>query len=324
MKRFAALAFAGLVAVGMSACSKDEAAVPSGPAETITKAAADLRASNIVALVQTVVPPKHYERMKSEWKNKIATSPSTEAEKAEFAATMAKLTAADAETALYAEIEPALAKYEAEMAAQLPLMVGMGRGFAGQAVAESTQLNDQQKAQANQMLDAVAAWVQKTNFFDRELAKKSIARAVKAARDLNVKTLDEVEKLEFEQMLEKVGIAFQGFKDVLAIYGLDFDATLDSVKASVVSEQADQAKVKVEYTFLGQALSAESDMVKSEDRWYGKEALAEIEKAANAPAVAEPAPAAEEAPAADEAAVDPAAAEGEEAAEEEVEEQAGQ
>jgi hypothetical protein len=171
------------------------------------------------------------------------------------------------------------------------------------------------------MLDAVATWVQSAKFFDRDLAKKAIGRVVESARSLELKTLDQVEKLEFEQMLEKAGIAFQAFKDVLAIYGFNIDEALDSVKAEVVSEQGEQAKVKIAYTILGQALTVESDMVKSEDRWYGKEALAELEKAAAAP-VAE-APAAEAAPA-DAPAADEATEETVEAPAEETEEAAAE
>jgi hypothetical protein len=238
-------------------------------------------------VMRTALPPEHFERMRSEWPVRMASSPPSEEERAHFAQTMAKLTGPDAEAQLYAELEPQLVQYEAEMAAQMPLMVGMGRGFAMQALQQNETLSAEQKKQAGELLDAVANWLQTARFFDRELARQAIARVVATARALDLQSLDQVQALEFEQAMQKGGVALRGAYEVLGVYGLKLDEALGSVKATTLSQDGDAARVQVAYTVFGQPLSAETEMVRIDDRWYGKDALAEIERAANAPADAE-------------------------------------
>lgn len=292
MRRYVSLAAASLFSLALIGCQSDQnassdiTAKSMGPGETVSASAKAMSQGDLVSVVKAAVPAAQYDKMKAEWAKKVKEEPSSDKEKAEFAEMMSKLTAADAETKLYAELEPQLAKMEQEMAAQMPLMIGMGRGFAAQAINESEKLTADQKTQASAMLDATAKWLESANFFDREKAKQAVAVTVKAARGLEIQTLDQVEAMDFEQMLAKAGQAYVGMQDVLAIYGLDLKQTLSSVKTDVVSEQGDAAKVKVGYTLFGQQLSFETDMVKKDDRWYGKEALAEIEKELNKPAVA--------------------------------------
>ena len=291
MKRFAALAFASITALALVACQKEEAAgetpaataaATSNPAEAIEAAADKLKNNDVLGVIQITVPPKHYEKMKAEWKS--SQEPITEEDRLEFQAMMAKLTAPDAETAIMAEAEPELVKFETEMAAQMPLMVGMGQGFAMQAIQANEGLSAAQKKQAGDVVGAIAAWLQGVQFADRALAKQAVGKAVGAARELNLKTLDEARALEFEPAMAKAGVAFKGIKDVLAVYGLKLDEAFDSVKASVVSETGDNAVVKVDYSIFGQALSFESPMVKIDGRWYGKDTVDQLEKELNKPA----------------------------------------
>jgi hypothetical protein len=291
MKRFAVLAFASFTALALVACQKEEAGetpaaaakATANPADAITATAKKLRSNDVLGVIQLTVPPKHYEKMKADWKADLNKEPVTEADRAEFQAMMAKLTAPDAETVLMAEAEPELVKFETEMAAQMPLMVGMGQGFAMQAIQANESLSAAQKKQAADVLGAVVAWLQGVQFADRALAKQAIGHAVGTARALNLKTLDEARALEFEPAMQKAGVAFKGIKDVLAVYGLKLDEAFDSVKANVVSETGDNAVVKVDYTIFNQPLSFESPMVKIDGRWYGKDTVDQLEKAAKAP-----------------------------------------
>jgi hypothetical protein len=79
------------------------------------------------------------------------------------------------------------------------------------------------------------------------------------------------------------------------VYGFSLDAMLDSVKPDVLSNDGKTARVKVDYTLLDTPLSMETEMVAIDGRWYGKEAIEQVEKdraeaaAAKAPAT-EPAP----------------------------------
>ncbi|MCB1554510.1 MAG: hypothetical protein KDJ14_11945 [Xanthomonadales bacterium] len=285
MRRVYLLALSGLLALSLAGCeSKQEEAAQKapeqlGPAETVVASAAQMRKGDLAAVIKGAVPAKRYEEIRSEWSRRVKEEPSSEKDKQEFAEMMGKLTASDAETKLYAELEPELAKMETEMAAQLPLMVGMGRGFAVQALMESKELNDAQKQQATAMIDALAAWVQSANFFDRDKAKAAIGHVVGTARSLNLQSLDQVEQMQFEEAMNKAGEAYLGLSKTLSVYGLDLDATLASVKAEVVEQKEDLAKVKVSYSLFNQPLSFETEMVRRDDRWFGKDAMKELDKA---------------------------------------------
>lgn len=289
MNRFAALALTSLFALTLAACGGDKAEeaatgtmaraeLPSTPTGVVDASAAALQRGDLLAVLKLAVPPAEFERIKQEWETSKAEEQPTEEEKAHFAEMMAKLTAPDAEQQLMAEFEPHLAKYDAEMAAQMPLMIGMGRGFAVQAIQENQDFTPAQKEQATQTIDAVAKWLGETNFSDRERARQAVTAAVDAARAVELKTLDELRALEFEQMLAKAGIAFTGTKNVLRVYGLDLDQTFDSVSSEVVSEQGDSATVKVSYQLFGQPLSFQTEMMRVDGRWFGKDTVEQLRK----------------------------------------------
>lgn len=276
---FCLAALAGLVLAGCQSETQQMADAKSlqgdGPADVSERIARDLKDNNLLGALQAALPPQAFEKMKADYERERQQPPSEE-DRAEFAAQMAKLTAADAESALAAELEPMLQKYETEMKAQMPLMLAMGRGFAQQWVQESKELNAEQKQQTGQFLDAAVKWLESVDFADRALARQAIAKLVATARALDLKTLDDLQALSFEEATAKGGIAFAGAKDILAVYGVKVDEALGSVRASVLREEGDGAAVNIEYRLFGQPLQVETEMVRHDGRWYGKDSLASL------------------------------------------------
>lgn len=285
MNRIAPLALAGLVALVLGACGDrgeapagQAAAVADDPVAVVEQAARHLKHAEIAEVVALSVPPARLEEMRQRWIAERDSEPPSAEEAAEFEQTMAKLTADDAVEQLMAEAEPHLAKFDAEVAPQLPLMIGMGRGFAAQAIQENKEFSDAQKQQATETLDAVAKWLGQAKFSDRDTARRAIERVVAGARELDLATVDQVQQMDFDQMLGKAGIGFAAVKDVVGYYGLDLDATFDSVKPSLVKQDGDSATVKVEYTLFGEPLAFETEMVRVDGRWYGRDTLAQLER----------------------------------------------
>lgn len=283
--RYTALAFA-FVAL-FAACKKDEeaAATPAAvakatatPEAAIQSAVEHLKTGNIKALVMSQVPPNHLDEMRANWKKELEEDPPTEQEKTEFQAMMAELTAPDAEAKLMEKLEPQLTKFETEYAPQMPMMIAMGQGLMVQGIKDSQDLTDPQKVEATKSVEALAKWVQGVKLTDRELAKAAVSHVVAAARELNLKTLDEARALDFDTAMEKSGIAFRGAKKVLETYGLSLDKVLDTVKAEVVSKQGDTAKVKVSYVMFDQPMSFDTELVQIDGRWYGKQTIEELNK----------------------------------------------
>lgn len=286
MKRIALLACTGLFVLGLVACGDKGAPEPaskaaierqtSDPARAVEAFAAQLREDNLLAAVQLAVPPANLEELRAQWTQKMAEDAPSDEERAEYAQQMAKFTAPDAEQALYAELEPMLVKYETEMAAQMPMMIGMGQGFATQAINANEDLDEVQKKQATEVVSALGGWLQGVNLADRELARKSIAIAVKTARALELPTLDAVRALDFDQTMGKGGLVFSGAKEILALYGLDINQSLASTKATVVSKDDGAAQVDVAYSLLGKNLNTRTEMVEVDGRWYGKDTIEQL------------------------------------------------
>ena len=288
MKRLALLAGAGLLSLGLVACGGKDAGEPmseakvaqqtADPARAFEAVAGRLKENDILGAVQLMVPAERMGELRAEWKKKMGDEVPSEEDRAEFAAMMTKLTASDAEQVLYAELEPALVKFESEMAAQMPMMIGMGQGFLMQGIQANTEMTEAQKKQSVDMVNALGTWLQTAKLTDRELAKKGVAVVVATARKLDLKALDDVRALDFDQAMGKFGIVFGGLKDIFALYGFDLNQSFASVKANLVSREGDLAKVGFSYSFLGQNLTGEAEMVEKDGRWYGKDSVEQLMK----------------------------------------------
>lgn len=296
-KTSARVALIAALTLTAAACGRDSAtgvaAAGDKPDQAILASAKYAKQGDIAALVEHMLPPADFARIKAEWNDKKNAADVSDEDRAKFAATMAKLTAPNAADTLYAEIEPDLKQFDAQYKQQLPTMVAMGQGYLTSMVQQSQQLSAAEKEQANNAIKALAEWVQKTNFTDPALVKQSLAIFADTARELDLKTLDDARALNFEQSAPKLKIAFNGFKKVLSLYGFSMDDTFDSVKTDVVSSDGNAAKIKVGYTLLGTALATETEMVRIDGRWYGKDTIEKLKQRAadsampaDAPAVA--------------------------------------
>jgi hypothetical protein len=284
--QFARVALAAALACLAIGCSKEKPAPPAAvtaaavatPDGATTAVIKNLRDNNVGGVLAAALPPAKLDKIKSDWSKEVNKEPLTEEDKAKFVENMSKLTAPGAEDKLFAELEPQLKQMETQMAQQMPMMIAMGQGFVQSSVQQSKDLDEAQKKQALEVVDAVAKWAGTAKFTDANLAKQGIAIVTKTARDLNLKTLDEARALSFDQAMQKAGIVFGGVKKVLDVYGFSIDKSLDSAKVDLLASQGDTAKVKVTYTLLGTPLTSETEMVKVDGRWYGKQMKEQLEK----------------------------------------------
>lgn len=308
MSRFVRFALvATLAAAGFGCNQQQNASNSSAPAAIAAAATPDaaiaasikaLHDNNIAALIDNALPAPEVAKLKADWNKDMTAEPLSDEDRKEFAEQMATLTAPDAEAKMYAQIQPKLAEFDKQSAQQMPMMIAMGQGFAKSAIAQNKDLSEAQKKQAEDLLDATAQWAQTTKFTDPALVKAAIAEICKTARAVNLKTADEARALSYEQAMQKAGVVLGGVKAVLAVYGLNIDKTLDSVKLEAGPTNGDTASVKVTYTAFDKPFSTEAEMVRVDGRWYGKHAIdqwhkhqAEIAAAGKTSTLAEPAPA---------------------------------
>jgi hypothetical protein len=293
--RLVRVAFVALLAATAVGCGNQEPSAPvvanaNTPDATIRKSADLLKQNDIVGLMQNALPPADFERLKADWAKANNEHPVTDEDRQKFQDTMARLTAPDADKTIYAEIEPQLKQFDGQYQQQMPMYVAMGQGWLTGMVQQNKDLSEADKQQAVAAINALATWVQKTRFTDPEAVKKVLAIATRTARDINLKTLDEARALNFDQSMQKARVALGGFKEALGVYGFSVDQTLDSVKPEVASNDGKNATVKVSYMLLGTPLTATTQMVNVDGRWYGKDTIEKLReqqepKAADANAV---------------------------------------
>ncbi len=282
----ARIALSTALVLSASACNSDSSApagaktgASDGPDKALMTSVELAKRSDIAGLLQHTLPPTDFERIKTEWQNQSAEEPVTDEDRQKFAEMMGKLTAADAENALFAEYEADLKQFDAQYQQQMPMMIAMGRGYVQAAIAQSSDLSANEKEHANNAINALAGWVESTRFTDPELVKKAIAVVCRTARELDLHTLDEVRGLSFDQSAPKLQIAVNGLKQVFDVYGFSINDTLASVKAETLSNDGNTAQVKTSYTLLGTPLQTTTEMLKIDQRWYSKSTIQQLKEA---------------------------------------------
>jgi uncharacterized protein YaiI (UPF0178 family) len=272
-----------LAALLLSAChGRNEAASPGGSTpEAALQASVDLlKAGDFGGLWKHALPPADYANLRADWaRHQQDPRPITAEDRARFDETMQRLTAPDAETRLYAELQPKLASMQQQYKDQLPVLISVGEALVKSAVSQSKSLSDTQKTQADSVIAVLAPWAQQAPWFDQDRAKQAVGVAVATARKLDLKTPEQLRSMDFDAAMGKYATGYAGLKQLLAIYGLSVDETLDSVRLTPVSSSHGHALVKVDYTLLGKPLSTESKLVQQDGRWYSEDLLDNARKA---------------------------------------------
>ena len=285
-------------ALALSACQDDDAAAPAAgkvaAAATTPEAAVQaqvdaLRAGQFAGAFLASIPPTLQDQVRGKWKEKMA-EPISDEDRAGFQQAMSELTAPGAEDAIYAKLEPELIKFKETAAMQMPMYVGMGRGLLAAGVQQREDFSSEQKAQAMASIDAFAKWAESAEFADPGRAKQAIGHVCKAARDLKLESLDQLRALSFDEAVQRGDIVFVAVKNILSTYGFKVDDVLSTVKTETVAQTGDTAKVKVSYAMFNTPLNFETEMVKLDGRWYGKDSIESMKKDLAAPTAPTAAP----------------------------------
>lgn len=264
-------------AVLLGAChGKDDAAQPGGSTpEAALQASVDLlKGGDFNGLWKHMLPPADYANLRADWQlQQQDAQPISAEDRARFNEVVQKLTGPDAENRLYAELQPKLTAMEQQYKDQWPVLISVGDAMLKSAVAQSRTLSETQKIQAGGVLEVLLPWARQTPWFDQARAKQAVAVAVATARKLDLKSPEQMRAMDFDASMGRYAIAWGGLKQLLAIYGLSVDDTLDSVRLTPVSSSNGHAVVKVDYTLLGKPLSTESKLVQENGRWYSEDLL---------------------------------------------------
>src|SRR5690606_15990022 len=109
---------------------------------------------------------------------------------------------------------------------------------------------------------------------DRQQASRAIGRLATAARATGIDDHEDFATLGMVESLEKVQPFVAAAVATLAEYGLDLEASVAGLQATVVHQEGDQATVAVSYPLAGRDIRTEVALQRVDGRWYPARSIA--------------------------------------------------
>ncbi len=244
-----------------SALAKLDTSTPDGSLMSVVES---IKHNDIKSLMKASMSTEMYDKAVAEFEN-AKMSPS-ESDKAQFAQMMGMLTSDGAVDQLMAMATPQLEQARA----QLPMLLMMGKGMASSAIQASPDIPADQKDTATKAVNAVMDFVSDNDILSEEVTRKAISAAVATAKSLNMKSLDELQNMSFDDAMIKAGLVMGGVKNVMGAYGISLDDVLNSIDVSDVQTNGDNATMKMAYEFLGETFNQDVKMVKKDGKWVAE------------------------------------------------------
>ena len=258
---------------------------PGDPVAAVKGLAEAVHDNDLLRYSQLSMPPDLHRQLEARWKLELAAAPPPSlAESRKFDQWMRRLTEPGAEAKLYKTTENKLKRFESEINSQWPLMKTTLSIFAIGMIQANPQLGMSGKAHAESLAATVLDGLQPAQLTDRQRAREAIAVLVATTRELDVHTLQDTRRLDMPETLEKAGIALKGLKQVGKLYGIDADAALAGVSASVESVEGDTATLQVRYPLLGKTIEFEMKLLRIDGRWYDADAVSSARAKLKTPA----------------------------------------
>ncbi|HEY0505123.1 MAG TPA: hypothetical protein VGD42_16700 [Lysobacter sp.] len=281
-RAMAAAALLGLAAIG-AGCDRvagGRDSVAAQPVQAVTVLIADLRRDDLAAYARHAVPPILHARLETAWREGRTVWPLTElpldAQLQEFITTLA---APGSEQRLLAAYRKQFAGAHGELRSAATTL-GL---FASQYVNQEGDYSEAERDHYTQLIAALSRWGQQAPLGDLARARAAVPQLAAAARTTGLARPDGFRQAGMERSLERLGPFFGRLRRVLVGYGLDFDAALASLDATLAEQTGDRARVRLRYTIAGQAVDAFVLVERRDGHWYLSDLLRHAEAEAAAP-----------------------------------------
>lgn len=278
-----------------AACQRAPQELPGAatePAATVRQLAGHLRDNDLAGYVRALVPPAQYADLETAWMQGHSRWPLTELPLGErLPSLLATLSEPGAEQALRRGFK---AQLEGQ-AVSLRQAAHTLELFGVQYITHQGDYTPAQRAHYTQLVSALSGWAQAAPLSDPALAQTSIATLTAAARATGLDSEGAFQQAGMTGSLQRLGPFAAALKQVLAGYGLRLDQSAEQLRAGLVTEQGDQATVRVQYPLAGKELDLQVALRRRGGHWYPARTLAEVDAVLAAAHAAEQARRAEEA-----------------------------
>ncbi|MBA8682986.1 hypothetical protein [Stenotrophomonas tumulicola] len=272
-----AWACAAVMLLSLAACRRDmpdpeaPAAEPVAAVQAMARAMAD---NDLVAYAKLSVPAGQYTRLQQAWAQGHSRWPLTELPLHDQLLPMLQaLSAADGSQQLQRSFDRQLAG-QTTAVRQAAQSMGL---FGVQYLRHQDSYTASQQAHYIQVVETLAAWAADAPISDRARARASIGVLTAAARATGFSDDAQLQQAGLEESLRRLGPFIGSMKAVLASYGLDLDASMRGIAGELLSQQGDNALVRLEYPLAGKVITLQIPLTRREGHWYLTRTLADTD-----------------------------------------------
>jgi hypothetical protein len=264
------------------------ATTPPGPAQTIERLTAHLRRNDFEGFAREAVPPPLHDRLDAAWRAGRTRWPLDELPfGVHLPGMLQALAAPGSETRLQAVFDHQFAGADRQLHGAA---VSLGL-FGTQYLQTAGGYGDAERQHYAQLIQAAAGWSTHAPLGDRGRARQGLSTLAAAARRTGLAAPGAFPRLGMDEGLRRVGPFAAALKQAIAGYGLDLDADLATLHATLVQQTGDTARVRMRYRFAGADIDTVVPMQRIDGRWYLVEFLRHGETAAASGTAARPRPA---------------------------------
>lgn len=261
------------------------AAATARPAQTVRFLAARLRANDLVGFTRAAVPPALHARLEAGWRAGRSRWPLDEVPLDQrLPALLAALSARDAENRWQATFDRQFAGADKELKAAAASL-GL---FGMQYVRNEGDYSDAEREHHAQDIAALSRWGMTAPLSDPRHAHATIAELTAAARRTGIGADADFSRLGMDPSLRRLGPFLAALKQGFARYGLDLDATLDNMSATLLEQTGDTARVRLRYRLAGGEVDTVLALQRRDGHWYLRDYLRHAEASLQQPAPVAP------------------------------------
>jgi hypothetical protein len=235
------------------------------PAQAVRQLTRHLRDNDLVAFAYEAVPPALHAQLERAWSEGRTRWPLDELPFDDRVPALLKsLAAPQAQTELQRVFDQQFAQAPRQIrgaAASLGL-------FGAQYIQRQGDYSDDERQHYAQLIQATSAWATTAPLSDRSRAQRALAALTAAARRTGLTSAADFQRAGMDESLRRMGGFAQAFKQALAAYGLDLDASLEGMQATLLQQTGDRARVRMQYRYAGQDIDTVVAVQRVDGRWY--------------------------------------------------------
>lgn len=235
------------------------------PAQAVQLLTRHLRDNDLAAFARDAVPPALHAQLQAAWQQGRTRWPLDELPFDDrLPALLSTLAAPGAEARLQRGFDQQFAGAGSQIrgaAASLGL-------FGAQYIQRQGDYSDDERQHYAQLIQAASRWGTRAPLADRARAERAILGLAAAARQSGLASPADFRRLGMDDSLQRMGGFAAAFKQALASYGLDLDASLDAMRVTLQQQTGDSARVRMQYPFAGQDIDTIVAVERIDGRWY--------------------------------------------------------